>query len=751
MAHVAEASYPNVWPEFLEGLMTVWQSSPDGTAEMCMMVLRNIAEDCTDKNFNASLSASLRNVLLKAVNVHLDALLSFTFQYMHAQYTTATGLDVAQVQAARGAPPCVKLLKAGLAMLLTVGQWVPLEAFITPAHDFIGMYFALLAAAPTSPVFLGLRGDVMHCLRTLTARKLGIESIGRIVAQLPQVLQNTPQPSHQTEHLSFWRSVGSCVNDLVSLNAATISEDANLAASDEFQQFMAFCVMLLSHPSPHLASEMTQMWCAVGRMRRARGMEDGRGMCIHLEAIFNAYWPRTLKIILGAFDEGAMDDIYEEEFADEDDIVTFVGLLRGQLSGLLRLCGEFMSPYAIRALGTTMKVLISAAPTDYLEPRTNRVTFSTTLFRQLEAFAVMVESVYASVPDQEYTSPGPSATCQHTLELMDMVLGWGPTDPLMRCMQMVLLTHMRGVLKFHPARISPVLECIFAALQATDGPGYPTDPNQLSEVVQKLRRKAGSCLVNFARAIPEQLEPHIEGLAQRVGEMISSKTLANLQEMHCIEMLATVATAVAAPARKASIINAVAGNSLRDLQSPELMGIIESPTSLLTGGMALGEAGTPEVVARGHERIGSISSVLSTLQAIARRIFEPDFTVLEGDAAARNPFFQLWPQILPNLCRLIESIHGIWAPPIRDQLLMPGPPTSHVLGLPEQELRLKSTLSAVTQPKTDGSRAPIEELRPRWLNEIRVQAYILLGTATTHVSAQTRCAPHACTPSIRHR
>ena len=91
VADVAERSFPQVWPQFLEGLLAAWQGSADGTsAELCMMVLRNLAEDCTDSNFNSRLSAGRRNDILRGITTNLEPLLALTYAYMGQQFQAFT-------------------------------------------------------------------------------------------------------------------------------------------------------------------------------------------------------------------------------------------------------------------------------------------------------------------------------------------------------------------------------------------------------------------------------------------------------------------------------------------------------------------------------------------------------------------------------------------------------------------------------------------------------------------------------------
>ena len=105
-----------------------------------MMTLRNLAEDCTDSNFNAKLTALRRNGIMKAASVHNDSMLNLTFSYMGLHFQTyrqandemagaaAAGMTMspqyqeATVRAQRAG----LLLRAGLSMLRRFVLWIRL-------------------------------------------------------------------------------------------------------------------------------------------------------------------------------------------------------------------------------------------------------------------------------------------------------------------------------------------------------------------------------------------------------------------------------------------------------------------------------------------------------------------------------------------------------------------------------------------------------------------------------------------------
>jgi hypothetical protein len=335
---------------------------------------------------------------------------------------------------------------------------------------------------------------------------------------------------------------------------------------------------------------------------------------------------------------------------------------------------------------------------------------------------------------------------------------------------------------------------------------------QLSEPVRLLRRKAGGALIVLGKALPLQLEPLLGALAQRVQEMEARGTLREMQRMHAFEMLVAVSNAISAdPERRAAIVGQISSAAVATWASPEVSALVASPSALLSNCLGLDAAPTskgvdPRTVAAIHATVSGVSNALNTLQSISRRVESPLVPTVaaaaaaaagglcgnEGTggaatpaavaasaaaaeaAAAASPFAALWPVVLPNIVRLVHAMHGIWAPECSHRLRAGGSsaaagdgPLSHVLGMSQQELHVKSNLSGITQPKiagadggsgrtgdidfvssgafsssdggasgeaADAGGGSLEEMRCRWLTELRLLAYALIGTAAKHGS-----------------
>jgi hypothetical protein len=353
VSDLAERSFPQLWPGFMEGVLTSWQNSTDGTAaEICMFVLRNIAEDCTDANFNSRLTTGRRNDILKAVRPHVDALLGLTYSYMSVQYQILVredGTDETQGEKATA----VILLKSCLNMLKRYVLWIRTEQLLTTDHDFTAVCLTVMSLP-------SCREEAASMLGVILSRKVNLSTVKQLMEQLPAAISSTPAPSHETDCIQFWRSIGSIVADLITVNAQNIAEDEALLSSPCFPQYIDLALGLLSHPSLKLAGDLHLLFFNIYRMKKARMVVDpssGMGMLAErVGPLISLYWPKLIRPI--GLDEGDLSPIFDEEFGDDEELIGFFGQFRGQVGGVLRVIVEVLPEEAIRATRDVLEGLL---------------------------------------------------------------------------------------------------------------------------------------------------------------------------------------------------------------------------------------------------------------------------------------------------------------------------------------------------------------------------------------------------------
>ena len=98
------------------------------------------------------------------------------------------------------------------------------------------------------------------------------------------------------------------------------------------------------------------------------------------------------------------------------------------------------------------------------------------------------------------------------------------------------------------------------------------------------------------------------------------------------------------------------------------------------------------------------------------------------EAMEQETLLPLWLSVFPNILCLVRTLHGIWAPPMRDQL-RGTPHLRHVLGTARTAHENKPPVDHVEDRRFGGS-GTTEEMRLRWLNELR-PSHTMIGCAAT--------------------
>ena len=674
VANLAERAYPQVWPGFFEGLLATWQGSADGNAaDLAMLVLRNVAEDCTDAQFNARLSVGRRNDILRAMRPHVPALLALTFAFM-AHHFGAAAATVAASGGAGDGGVSGALVNSALAMVRRFALWIRYEELLAPDHDFVAV---CVHCVPHSC----LRAEAAETLATLVARKLDRASLHGLLAMLPPACGATPAQTHATDDLPFWRTLARAANDAVASNATAIAEDAELLGSAQWATYLGLATGLITLPSLRLAADLHLLFFNIFRMRKARG-----AAARVLPAVLRSYWPKLVKPL--GLEDGELDPIYEEEFASEEELVGFLGQFRGQVAGVLRAAAEALPLATAQAVGSVLDELLTAhghtgtgagvgagagvgggtVPLDNVDSR-GRATVRSTAYMQLDAYTHVLETALGALPKKSLR--GDPALVGACAAIVQRLLAWPCRDPLLRCCQLNLLSATRSVLgggsdgggagggahtvsadALHAAAtgsdpsgvglgaaaaaaaaaamgalIPGVVDAFFAGMEA--GEAWNAEPcpaaTPVGEGVVLLRRRAGAALISLGKALPYQLAPHIGQLAGRVSAMSGRGTLREMQRMHCLEMLVAVSNALGDPAGRAEVVRQISAEAVAEWTSPEVTALVGSPAALLAHGlgvdMAPTSAGADAATAAAiHANVFRVTNSLNTLQSIARRV-----------------------------------------------------------------------------------------------------------------------------------
>ena len=239
--------------------------------------------------------------------------------------------------------------------------------------------------------------------------------------------------------------------------------------------------------------------------------------------------------------------------------------------------------------------------------------------------------------------------------------------------------------------LSSGVDSLLVYLSATDNPPRPT----LSSDAVGLRKKVGVSIVAVAKVVSHSLVPWLTQLSDRAKTLLTSGGLSPTNEMHLLEFLSCVATAVENPIDRSNFIMDVLSNALRTLESTEVQNAISSVDGLLSflgishvssdPNCVTNETFVKKVTSDFSAMFSSLNQLLSVgkrcheaararpngglpLQNLPPLIddasthFPDEGPVSINELAINDPFVPMWPKLLPILIRVLDVTLGVWHP-----------------------------------------------------------------------------------------
>jgi len=106
--------------------------TPANVITTVFMALRNIAEDCSDSDFNSRLHTKRRAEILQSLNANLTILLQRLYSFMSK---TFEGRDSNTLAA--------DVLRAAMQMIRRLLQWIAVDMVFQPERSFMGVFTTL--------------------------------------------------------------------------------------------------------------------------------------------------------------------------------------------------------------------------------------------------------------------------------------------------------------------------------------------------------------------------------------------------------------------------------------------------------------------------------------------------------------------------------------------------------------------------------------------------------------------------------
>ena len=561
------------------------------------------------------------------------------------------------------------------------------------------------------------------CLYQLTMRKLESEHWWRLIGTLPGALYEASVAAGRraserglqphciemlVEQLAFHRNVSKMESTLVHAHVAYITTDKEVCSGkgQKFEAVSTFLRLLSEmalHSSGVVCGEQINTW--VGLLRDPAIVKT-KVLSPHLGNVLIAYMKHLVRIRWDDVWDGSHPyaALLESSWDDDEEYDEWLGNLRSKASLLFRSISNAEPEISITIVHSKIRELLSAhstgEPRDQINSQTNELTAKSTACLEFEGVAQPLDNILQGLPawsvDDGNSYDSKRMKARQTIkpllsELANMIVTWNPNDVWLKFRRTLCLEALKHYWKYDPSTLSNGVDSLLVYLSATDN-----QPRQsLSTDVVALRKKVGVSIVAVAKVVSHLLVPWLAQLSERAKSLLASGGLSPTNEMHLLEFLSCVATAVENPMDRSNFIVDVLSNALRTLESTEVQNAITSVDGLLSFLGITQVSSDPHCVTNETfvEKVTSdfsaMFSSLNQLLSVGKRCHEAARTRPNGglplqtlpplideasshfpdegpvsinELALNDPFVPLWPKLLPTLIRVLDVTLGVWHP-----------------------------------------------------------------------------------------
>eukprot|EP00611_Tribonema_gayanum_P015397 TRINITY_DN2722_c0_g1_i2.p1 TRINITY_DN2722_c0_g1~~TRINITY_DN2722_c0_g1_i2.p1 ORF type:complete len:1027 (-),score=317.33 TRINITY_DN2722_c0_g1_i2:1457-4537(-) len=718
-AEVAERDYPEKWPTFVQDMVMAVRIGPT-QAELALMALTGVIQDCQDSDFQSRLASKRRNDITQALNTALPDLLRMLQAFMshhYAQLRTLSG----QGGAAATSPALamnVVVLNRALVLLQNLVPWTPVDQLASSEHDFVGDLLTLIAEPHTMFEALG-------CMKVICYSKgLTLQLFGRLLDQLPAVCLRASQRveeslavtsnavvagamGRQSVGSQLYRTlqlrveVASCLSELLHHNMAALLGGTHGAAvkaealtpgnplHERIAHGFDLLLQVLQQPSYRVllpALPLLQAWtkedavCALPFMSKA--VPTLLQVC--LSKMPRPRWDEEEQAFVG-------DAVASEEF---DDIEIFnreaFMMLRNGLVGAFRALAAHHPAEVVAFMRTMLEALFasygaistSEGVGDVLDGE-GQLTKEAAAYRHMEAYTFALVQIAEGVPewamhtDNQALPPAQLDVAARTSAaasgILEGLLNWRPAHAILATIQLQMLHGCIRFLRFRPNMLLQYLERCFEALTfktrasaAYDVRMGEDDSMELSAQVALVRKTASAGCINLARALPDVLVQIFPDLCIKVKQLLDTGTLTELQKQQLYEMIVITVNAVPDTATRRAFVTDICATAVAAWSGQDTAAAVATPQAFLhVLGVDAPEGPTnPAVVKSGWAVYTSFTSMLGTFLAVSKRVRPDD----EARATMDHTLYVQGQALSPEAVLAANPFAQIW-PQILPNLL----------------------------------------------------------------------------------
>ncbi|GBG26254.1 Exportin-5 [Hondaea fermentalgiana] len=168
LVELAKRSWPQEWTNFLSVLENAAAKSI-GRAELVLRTLRDLTEDCTNSDFNSSLSPGRRSDIMQGLRAALDELLQLVFRLLESAHAGAR--EAASQGGGTALEENMALATATLGALQLLADLAPVQSLMN--HNLVSAVSAFahpIAGIPASDSARGVQKAAWQCVAALAEK-----------------------------------------------------------------------------------------------------------------------------------------------------------------------------------------------------------------------------------------------------------------------------------------------------------------------------------------------------------------------------------------------------------------------------------------------------------------------------------------------------------------------------------------------------------------------------------------------------
>mmetsp|Transcript_56492 Transcript_56492/g.137113 ORF Transcript_56492/g.137113 Transcript_56492/m.137113 type:complete len:1521 (+) Transcript_56492:169-4731(+) len=486
LAGLIVRDFPQRWTTCIDDLFSQLWSSSSSTGgdintsgatttikignKMVLQILQQVAEDCTDSDFNSKISTKRRNDILIGLNeisgqflpVLFHALELFgqltqsrasihqmrtyllqnqqTIHTMTSEQRTAYETEEMKIQGIS------QLIADTMNCLQKFCRSMPLEWMINPKHDFCAAFFHLLRE-PTSNINVA----AVECLDEIALRgKLTYQQWTQWIQDIPQAIQQANQlldsqeqeflqvqmavesdkgtvdpssvPDMLTRQIEFHRALSKMLSTVISAHISNIHQYKDLLELPAntngggnkavvFANYLRLLVDMLRHPSGRVVGEQINLWILMLRDPQV-SKASSKVLDPLLGDILSCFMTHMVKL---NYDEVLENDNYpngsllQASWEDEDEYEAWISDFRSRSSQLYKYIGNCRPHIATAILKSRTEQLISQHSDG--QPLDHlcgnrQLSQSSTAVREFEAFTQPMDNVLSGIPSWVFENSG---------------------------------------------------------------------------------------------------------------------------------------------------------------------------------------------------------------------------------------------------------------------------------------------------------------------------------------------------------